>query len=113
MESVSIDDHFQSKYSSNGEDTISFSSTSFTPIRERMQPAAKPHLSSISQNPRQLALYQAFSHYCDVLYASDEELSATNAHNEQLITSLCLHVLNHVMKVRAVTVVKRRRPTLK
>ena len=99
MESISIDEHFQSKYSSNGEDTISFSSTSFSPIRERIQPKAKPHLVAISQDPRQLALYQAFSHYCDVLYASDEEISSTNTHNEQLITSLCLHILNHVMKV--------------
>ena len=59
----------------------------------------KSHFEALQKDPIQQALYQAISHYSDLLYASNEELAASNHHNDMLLTSLCVHVLNHLLKV--------------
>lgn len=116
MEAVTIDDELQCKISTNGkEDIRSFlTSSSFTPLKVfmsfwihseiRLEERSKSHFDAMLSDSKQLALYQTISHYGDLLYASDEELAASSHHNDMLLTSLCLHVLNHITKVVLMTI---------
>ena len=107
LESCSIDDDLQCKHTTNGkEDVTSYlTSTDFTRVKARIQALSKPHLDSLPSEPRQLALYQTISHYHDLLYASDVDISSNSSHNTMLLKSLALHVVNHAMKVGSVVVV--------
>ena len=101
LEYCSIDDNLQSKHTTNGKEDISsyLTSTDFTHIKARIHSLSESHLTALSSDPRQLALYQTISHYHDLLYASDVEPSASCSHNKMLLQSLALHVVNHSMKV--------------
>lgn len=44
-------------------------------------------------------LYQQLTHYHDIMYSSGRELAETGEHNTHLIRMLCIHMLNHVLKV--------------
>lgn len=53
----------------------------------------------MEKDPRMRLLYQQLTHYHDIMYSSGHELAETGEHNTHLIRMLCIHMLNHVLKV--------------
>ena len=87
--------------STNGlDDTVDYSKPQPTiPIKSRIEPQCQAILKQLQQHPRLQLFFQSLTHYHDILYASGEEISKTSTHNSLVISSLCIHILNHVMKV--------------
>ena len=102
LQILDIGDNFQIKVSTNGlDDTVDYSKPQPTiPIKSRIEPQCQAILKQIQQHPRLQLFFQSLTHYHDILYASGEEISKTSTHNSLVISSLCIHLLNHVMKVQ-------------
>ena len=100
MKSLDLDSSFQVKVSSNGlDDNVDYSQEqSAIPLKARIEPQCQKTLRSLKSNKRLFSIFQQMMHYHDILYASGEEISKQDDHNRLMIESLCIHILNHVMK---------------
>lgn len=101
LQTLDIGDSFQIKVSTNGlDDTVDYSKPQpIIPIKSRIEPQCQSILQQIQQHPRLQLIFQSLTHYHDILYASGEEISKSSSHNSLVISALCIHLLNHVMKV--------------
>lgn len=101
LSSIDIGENFQAKVTTNGlDDTVDYTQPQpMIPIKARIEPQCQSLIEKIHDNKRLLTIFQHMTHYHDILYASGEEISKKSDHNQTMITSLCLHILNHVTKV--------------
>ena len=101
MKSLDMGSDFQVKVSSNGlDDDVDYSQDQpAIPLKARIEPQCQKTLLSLKSNKRLHTIFQQMVHYHDILYASGEEISKQDDHNKLMIESLCIHMLNHVMKV--------------
>ena len=65
----------------------------------------------MKKDPRFSLLYEQLTHYHDILYTSGHEFAETTEHNTLLIKMLCIHLLNHILKVVPISAISRRAAT--
>lgn len=101
MKSIDLGPKFQAKVSTNGlDDRTDYSQPQpMIPIKARIESQCHQLFTQLQEHHRLNTVFQYMVHYHDVLYASGEEISKNSDQNKLIVSSLCLHMLNHVTKV--------------
>lgn len=123
MKTLELDEKMQTKVSVNGlDDSVDYSTiqcnvslkvicTSPYKEQERIKEKCEPYIAQLRENPRLFTLFQHLTHYHDILYTSGVELGPPSDHNDQVISALSIHMLNHIMKVSIPLFLPHRRAT--